>query len=97
MARIGDTCVSIGNEDWFIGDAESYDPVTDIAGDELLSLVNGSVRISGEQSFTLDPAGDVLYYEWAIESPDNADTSHLGQGTIAPRSISTPTRWACTR
>lgn len=84
MARIGDTCVSIGNEDWFIGDAESYDPVTDIAGDELLSLVNGSVRISGEQSFTLDPAGDVLYYEWTIEAPDNADTSHLGQGIDSP-------------
>ena len=43
MARIGDTCVSIGNADWYIGDAESYDPTANIDRDFVRSLVGGSV------------------------------------------------------
>lgn len=84
MARIGDSCVSIGNEDWFIGDAESYDPVANIAQDQLSSLVGGSALISGEMSYTLDPEGDVLYYEWSITAPIGQDASYLGQGEDSP-------------
>lgn len=84
MARIGDSCVSIGNEDWFIGDAESYDPVANIAQDQLSSLVGGSALISGEMSYTLDPEGDVLYYEWSITAPVGQDVSYLGQGEDSP-------------
>ena len=80
MARIGDTCVSIGNEDWYIGDAESYDPTANISRDIVRAIVGGVTDIDGSMSFTDDPDGDVLYYEWSVTLPP----SLVEAGVVAP-------------
>ena len=73
MARVGDTCVSIGNADWFRGDSESVDPVSVLPNELLRGTVGNSIIVSGDSSYTEDPL-DVLYYDWSIAGPAEYST-----------------------
>lgn len=77
MARVGDTCVSIGNADWFRGDSVSTDPVAVLPNEVLRGTVGNSIVISGRSSYSEDEL-DVFYYEWNIEGP---------QGFLVPDGI----------
>ena len=78
MALVGDTCVSIGNADWFRGDSVSISPTTVPPFDVNRVQRGTSSIISAENSFSEDPL-DILYYEWSVVGhPDNTLTQHTG-------------------
>jgi len=68
MARAGDTCVSIGNADWFRGDSVSTDPVSVLPAELLRSTVGNAVNVSGDSSYSEDEL-DTLYYDWDVQGP----------------------------
>jgi len=78
MALVGDTCVSIGNADWFRGDSVSISPTT-VAPYDVVRVQRGSSSvISAENSFSEDSL-DILYYEWEVVGhPDNLLIQHTG-------------------
>ena len=72
MANIGDTCVSIGNRDWFIGDSVSVEPSTVLPFETAQLQRGGSARISAGNSFTQD-ALDVLHFVWTVVNQPNGE------------------------
>lgn len=78
MALVGDTCVSIGNADWFRGDSVSISPTTVPPFDVNRVQRGSSSVVSAENSFSEDPL-DILYYEWnVVGHPDNTVIQHTG-------------------
>jgi hypothetical protein len=84
MARVGDTCVRIGNEDWFRGDSVSVSPTTVAPYDVVRVLRGGSTVISAESSFSEDSL-DVIYYQWeVINQPNQTLLQHTGPSLDLP-------------
>lgn len=76
MARVGDTCVSIGNADWFRGDRVSVDPISILPRALIRSVVGNSIPISGDSSYSED-GEDTLYYDWSIRGPVGSTTDSI--------------------
>ena len=78
MANIGDTCVSIGNRDWFIGDSVSIEPSTVLPFETAQLQKGGSARLTAGNSFSHD-ALDVLYFVWnVVNQPNNVQITSEG-------------------
>ena len=79
MANIGDTCVSIGNRDWFIGDSVSVEPSTVLPFETAQLQRGGSARLTAENSYSQD-ALDVLHFVWVVvNQPSGVQVTHEGE------------------
>lgn len=66
MAFIGDTTVYIGSPDCYAGDDRAFAPVVDLVPLAAQFALNDTARLDASGTYTNDPLGDVLFYEWAI-------------------------------
>jgi len=79
MANIGDTCVSVGNRDRFIGDGVSVEPNTVLPFETAQLRRGGSAKLSARNSFTQD-ALDVLHFLWSVvNQPSGSRLTYEGE------------------
>lgn len=73
MAYIGDSCLRIGNANWYIGDEESYIPNASLYPEVIQASVNSYASVDATGSYSDDDM-DNLDYEWSVTvSPDDSD------------------------
>jgi len=64
MAIIGDSCLKIGDEKWFIGSNDSVQPEFEFPSELLQGMLNGYVSITPN---VYSDEYDTLQYEWQVE------------------------------
>ena len=64
MAIIGDSCLKIGDEKWFIGSNDGVQPEFEFPSDLLQGMLNGYVSITPN---VYSDEYDTLQYEWQVE------------------------------
>lgn len=87
MAWIGNSCIYIGDENWFIGNELSSQPVAVLANSDFFNVVNTPITIDGSLSYS-DDENDTLYFEWSFsQTPINSsvrdrDLVIVGEGLV---------------
>ena len=64
MAIIGDSCLKIGDEKWFIGSNDGVQPEFEFPSELLQGMLNGYVSITPN---VYSDEYDTLQYEWQVE------------------------------